>query len=45
VKNPSAETAGRSLFEWLFLDVIHASEARRESVNKDSGQAPLEKIF
>jgi hypothetical protein len=32
VKSPAAETAGRLLFKLLFISVILASEARRESV-------------
>jgi hypothetical protein len=41
IKNPAAETAGRPLFECLFFSVIPASEARRESFRKDSGQAGM----
>jgi hypothetical protein len=45
VKNPAADTAGRPLFECLFFSVIPASEARRESFRKDSGQAGMTEIW
>jgi len=45
VKNPVAETTGHPLFECLFFDVIPASEARRESFGKDSGQAGMTEIY
>jgi hypothetical protein len=41
VNNPAAETTGRLFFECPFLGVIPASEARRESFRKDSGQAGM----
>jgi hypothetical protein len=45
VKYPAAETTGRPLFESLFFGVIPASEARRESFRKDSGQAGMTEIW
>ena len=45
MKYPTAETAGRPLFESLFFGVIPASEARRESYRKDSGQAGMTEIW
>ena len=44
VKNPAAETAGRPFFE-CFIGVIPASEVRRESFRKDSGQAGMTEIW
>ena len=52
MNNPAAETAGRPLFECLFIGVIPASpeqvgtgSARRESFRKDSGQAGMTEIW
>jgi len=45
LKNPAAEIVGRPLFECLFFGVIPASEARRESFLKDSGQAGMTEIW
>jgi len=45
MKNPAAETAGRPLFEYLFIGVIPASKERRESFRKDSGQAGMTEIW
>ncbi len=44
VKYPAAETAG-SPFESLCFDVIPASDARRESLRKDFGQAGMTDIW
>ena len=45
VKNPADETAGRPLFECSFFGVIPASNARRESFRKDSGQDGMTEIW